>query len=165
MALRELRPLYGGGAVFCAALVYARLNLPGMSQRLWPAEAAFDWVMVAVCAAGFSFCWWARLHLGKLWAGGVVVRQGHRVVDTGPYGMVRHPIYTGGFAAALAMAAILARPFDLAFAAGLIVFFTLKARVEERFLIQQFGAAYNDYRDRVPMLVPGLRRGSRHTTP
>lgn len=158
MPSRQLAPLYGAGLLFCIALVLARRNYPVVNLRLWPEVPPFDWAMVAVVAAGLAFCWWARLHLGKLWSGGVVVREGHRVVDTGPYGIVRHPIYTGGFVAALAMAAIHARPFDLAFTAGLILFFSLKARIEERFLRQQFGMAYADYGSRVPMLVPGFRR-------
>src|SRR5207245_212562 len=119
---------------------------------------AFDWTMVLLCAAGIAFCWWARLHLGRLWSGGVIVREGHRVVDTGPYAVVRHPIYSGVFLAIIVFAAIRARLADMVFAVGLVTFFTLKARIEERFLPEQLGAAYDDYRSRVPMLVPLLRR-------
>jgi protein-S-isoprenylcysteine O-methyltransferase Ste14 len=159
MPARELAPLYGGGLLFCLLLV-ASLAIPAMKARLWPSHLEFDWMMVALCAAGFAFCWWARLHLGRLWAGGVIVREGHRVVDTGPYAIVRHPIYSGAFVAMIAIAAIRARPIDIAFVAGLVVFFTLKARIEERFLRQELGAAYDDYRSRVPMLVPGWRKPS-----
>jgi protein-S-isoprenylcysteine O-methyltransferase Ste14 len=153
MPLRELAPLYGGGALFCVALT-ASLVIPAMKARLWPPLPALDWTMVALCVAGCTFCWWARLHLGRLWSGGVIVREGHRVVDTGPYAIVRHPIYSGIFLAMIAFAAIRARPSGILFVAGLVVFFTLKARMEERFLRQELGTAYDDYRGRVPMLVP-----------
>jgi len=157
MAPRELAPLYGGGLLFCIGFAAAVHWIPAMKERLWPSHPALEWPMVALCGAGLAFCWWARLHLGRLWAGGVIVREGHRVVDTGPYALVRHPIYSGVFVAMMAAAAVRARPAAIALAAGLIVFFALKARIEERFLRQELGAAYDEYRARVPMLVPGLR--------
>jgi protein-S-isoprenylcysteine O-methyltransferase Ste14 len=159
MPAREVAPLYIGGALACVALAAVTFAVPAMRERLWPPQPAFDWTMVTVCMAGFVFCWWARLHLGRLWSGGVIVREGHRVVDTGPYAVVRHPIYSGAFAGLIAFSAIRARPADIVFAVGIVTFFALKARIEERFLRRELGAAYDDYRTRVPMLVPGLRRG------
>ena len=157
MPLHELAPLYAGGVLFCILLIVMTAALPAMKARLWPPLPAFDWTLAALCAAGLSFCWWARLHLGRLWSGGVNVREGHRVVDTGPYALVRHPIYSGIFLAMIAYAAIRARPIGIVFVVGLVLFFTLKARLEERFLRRELGAAYDEYRSRVPMLVPGWR--------
>ena len=151
---RELRPLYAAGLLLFAAVGLAGALVPALRARLWPPAPALDWAMVAMCAAAFAWCWWARLHIGRLWSGGVVVKEGHRVVDTGPYAIVRHPIYTGVFAALLPIALIRARAVDLAFFAGIVAFFTLKAQVEEQFLRTQFGAAYDAYRVRVPMLMP-----------
>ena len=62
--------------------------------------------MVLLCVMGFGFAWWARLHLGQLWSAFVTRKAGHRIVDTGPYGIVRHPIYTGIIAAAIALALV-----------------------------------------------------------
>lgn len=45
--------------------------------------------------AGIAFAWWGRLHLGKFWSNTITHKEDHRVIDTGPYGIVRHPIYTG----------------------------------------------------------------------
>jgi protein-S-isoprenylcysteine O-methyltransferase Ste14 len=153
---RELLPLYSGGALFLLAMGAAAAFDPALRVRLWPASPGFDWAMLALCAMGLVGCWWARLHIGRLWSGGVVVKEGHHVVDTGPYAIVRHPIYTCAFVAALPFTLIRARPLDLLLFAGFVSFFSLKARVEERFLSAQFGAAYEDYRSRVPMLIPGL---------
>lgn len=158
MPLRELMPLYGGGMLFCVLLGAATYAIAASRERLWPPQPELDWIMVAACVAGLSFCWWARLHLGRLWSGGVIVREGHRVVDTGPYALVRHPIYSGIFLAFIAHSAIRARPAGIVFVAGLVCFFTLKARIEERFLRRELGAAYDEYRSRVPMLVPGWRK-------
>ena len=54
--------------------------------------------------AGLAFCWWARLHLGAMWSGTVTRKDDHHIVDTGPYGLVRHPIYTGLIFSALGQA-------------------------------------------------------------
>jgi protein-S-isoprenylcysteine O-methyltransferase Ste14 len=108
--------------------------------------------------AGLLFTWWARLHLGRLWSGSITRKEGHRVIDTGPYGLVRHPIYTGLifalFATAIAQAAI----SGLAGAALIAFGLWVKARIEERFLTAELGAdAYGAYRRRVPMLIPNFR--------
>jgi len=112
--------------------------------------------MEALTLGGILFAWWARIHLGTLWSGGIERMADHRVVDSGPYALVRHPIYTGLIAAAAAMAVIRATPWALL---GLVLFaagFALKARVEERFLEREVGG-YQGYRARVPMIVPFLR--------
>lgn len=154
---RAQMPLYVGALLAALLLVTARLLFPVLRMRLWEENLSFDWAMVAVCAIGLAWCWWARLHLGKLWSAGVSRKEGHRVIDTGPYGIVRHPIYTGAILAMFAFAAARARPFDLLAVLLVTVFFGCKARLEERFLQQEFGAAYDAYRQRVPMLVPFLR--------
>ena len=150
-------PLYAAGLLYALLLATFVVRVPALRVRLWPQLPVLDWILVSVCVASAAWCWWARLRLGRLWAGSVVVRQDPRVVDTGPYAIVRHPIYTGAFVGTLAFVAIRARAGDLAFALGFIGFFALKARLEEQFLREQLGAAYDDYRARVPMLVPRLR--------
>jgi protein-S-isoprenylcysteine O-methyltransferase Ste14 len=80
------------------------------------------------------------------------------VVDTGPYGLVRHPIYSGIIFAALVTALLRASPLAFVGFALFAVGFAMTAAIEERFLRQQLGVdAYDAYSRRVPMLVPGLR--------
>lgn len=123
--------------------------------RFWHVHLIGAWICAAFEALGFAFTWWARIHLGKLWSGTVTRKEGHHIVDTGPYGIVRHPIYTGLLLAVLATAAAKATVFDI----GAVVFFTLsfwvKIRLEERWLSQELGAeTYAAYHKRVPMLIP-----------
>jgi len=123
--------------------------------RLWRLPAALQWAMLGVAVLGFLFTWWARLTLGRLWSGRVTKKQDHRIVESGPYGIVRHPIYTGLLVAAFATAALKGTAPALAGAALLIVGWSVKARLEERFLSEELGAeAYGAYRQRVPMLIP-----------
>ncbi|HWD68443.1 MAG TPA: isoprenylcysteine carboxylmethyltransferase family protein [Caulobacteraceae bacterium] len=129
-----------------------------LGGRLWPDNLALDWSLFALATAGFAFCWWARLHLGRLWSGFVTLKEGHHIVDTGPYGLVRHPIYTGVMVAALATALITASPIGLVGAMMVAIGFSMTARIEEGFLRRELGAeTYDSYARRVGMLVPRLK--------
>ncbi|WP_245490454.1 isoprenylcysteine carboxylmethyltransferase family protein [Mesorhizobium sp. M7A.F.Ca.US.011.01.1.1] len=112
------------------------------------------WICVALIAIGIAFAWWARLHLGRLWSGTITAKAGHRVINTGPYGLVRHPIYTGLLLAILATMAAKVTVWGIAGTALLIIGIVTKARLEESFLRGELGSAYDDYASHVPMLVP-----------
>jgi protein-S-isoprenylcysteine O-methyltransferase Ste14 len=127
--------------------------IPRDQPILWPVGPVLGWAMVALTATGIAFAWWARIHLGRLWSGGVERMADHRVVDTGPYALVRHPIYSGLIMGAVATAGLQAKPWAIAGAVLFSLGFTLKARVEERFLEQEIGG-YDAYRRRVSMIVP-----------
>ncbi len=121
----------------------------------WPVSDALAWIMLVFVVAGFAFAWWARIHLGTLWSGTITRKQDHRIVDSGPYGLVRHPIYTGLILSAFATAVARGRVEALAGAALFALGCWMKARIEERFLAEGLGeAAYAGYRARVPMLIP-----------
>jgi protein-S-isoprenylcysteine O-methyltransferase Ste14 len=140
----------GTGAEFLG-----RAGLEGFTQRLWPATDTAAWTLVGLTVAGFAFCWWARLHLGRLWSGLVTLKEDHKIIDTGPYGLVRHPIYSGLMFSALMTAGLRATPAAFLGALMLIVGFGFVARIEERFLREQMGAdVYGAYARRVRMLVP-----------
>lgn len=125
------------------------------TNLLWRTPAPIAWLLLIVAALGFALCWWARLYLGPLWSARVTRKDGHRIVDSGPYGIVRHPIYTGLILALMATVLAFPGPLNIAGVAILIVAFVIKARLEERFLSQELGAeAYAAYSKRVPMLVP-----------
>ena len=126
---------------------------PWLFGRLWSIGPALGWSMVALTAAGLAFTWWARVHMGRLWNGGVSRTAEHRVIASGPFALVRHPIYTGMIAAVWAVAILQARPLALLGAALFALGFTLKARLEERFLEVEL-PDYADYRKRVRMIVP-----------
>ncbi len=123
--------------------------------HLWFLPTGAGWVMALLCVTGFAFAWWARIHLGQLWSAFVTRKADHHIIDTGPYGIVRHPIYTGIILAAVALAIVKGTLFAIAGALLAAFGFWLKARLEERFLREQLGAeAYDSYRRRVPMLLP-----------
>ncbi len=124
----------------------------------WTLPVAAEWAMLTLAAAGFAFTWWARIHLGRLWSAHLTFKEGHRIIDSGPYAIVRHPIYTGLYLAALATLAIRACPAVAVGFAFYLIGYWVKAREEERFLAGELEpGAYERYRQRVPMLLPFLR--------
>lgn len=79
--------------------------------------------------------------------------EGGRLVESGIFGLVRHPIYTGIVAAALGWGLMTASPPALVVVLGLGIFFDLKSRREEAWLLAAY-PAYGDYRRRVRKLIP-----------
>ena len=139
-----------------AALLLWLPELPVFPLNLrWLPRAAWTfWVGAAVTAAGLLFCVWARRHIGANWSGTVTIKHGHELVTSGPYGLARHPIYTGLLLAFAGSA--LARGEVRGILAVAIVAAALwrKLRNEERWMEQRFGHVYRDYRRKVAALVP-----------
>ena len=131
--------------------------IPPLHARMWRWPLPLQWALAAASFCGFAFTWWARIHLGRLWSSNVGRKADHRIVDTGPYGIVRHPIYTGIIIASVATAALWATAAAWIGVALLTLGWYVKARLEERFLREQLGPEnYDAYAQRVPMLIPFL---------
>ena len=127
----------------------------------WEISPAVGWALFGLSALGLGFCWYARIHLGRLWSASVTRKADHHIVESGPYGLVRHPIYTGLIGAAVATGVLRGTLIAVSGAVLVALGFWIKARLEEQFLAREVGAqAYADYCRRVPMLVPfASRRG------
>ena len=123
------------------------------------------WLRVAgvvMTVGGLLFATWARRHLGKYWSGMITLKEGHRLIRTGPYQYVRHPLYTGFLTAALG-SALAARTGDaLVGFMVLLIALLIKLRREEALLTREFGEEYVQFRREVPPLVP--MPGRRGTT-
>ncbi len=124
---------------------------------LWPVASIVGWVLAGLVILGFLFTWWARIHLGQLWSSSVTRKEHHHVVDTGPYAIVRHPIYTGLLLAIVGTVLLRITIITLTGSALIASGIYIKARVEEEFLRQQLGEPYAAYARHVPMLMPFLR--------
>jgi protein-S-isoprenylcysteine O-methyltransferase Ste14 len=136
------------------------LLFPGTARALgqkplWQVGIPDGYAFVVFMLAGLGFSWWARVHLGRLWSSAITRKDGHRIVYSGPYALVRHPIYTGLIVGLLATVAADGTITALIGGALIVLGLWLKARAEERFLRTELGAdAYGSYCRRVPMLVP-----------
>jgi protein-S-isoprenylcysteine O-methyltransferase Ste14 len=125
-----------------------------LTERFVPTELWIVWFGFFVTVAGLAFACWARVTIGRNWSGIVQLKQDHELIIRGPYGMVRHPIYTGLLLALLGSA--LAVGEWRALLVLLIVGFSFwrKLRLEERWMCELFGDRYRDYMTRVKALIP-----------
>ena len=142
-----------------ALLMFGVFGIRRYDVRFWQLDGGLGWFFAAMAAAGVLVMWWARLHLGRLWSGSVARKADHPLIDTGPYAIVRHPIYTGLLVSLVATVCVRTTAETLA---GVLILATgiyVKARTEETFLRDQLGPqTYDAYARRVPMLVPLGRR-------
>lgn len=144
--------------VVAAAFIWIIPNrIPSLQYPLWPENRITFFTGAAVMLAGLAFAVWARVHLGRNWSASVAIKEDHHLIRSGPYGLVRHPIYTGILTAILGTA-IAAGRINLVIAFFLFFLgFWLKSRFEETFMVQTFGDQYIQYRKEVPALVPGMK--------
>ncbi|MEW5941664.1 MAG: isoprenylcysteine carboxylmethyltransferase family protein [Chloroflexota bacterium] len=110
---------------------------------------------------GLLFLLWARLTLGKNYfvstGFGAQLFKDHQLVTSGPFAIVRHPMYAGLILAALGSLLIYFTWTTVYFACFAPLMF-FRARREETALLQEFGEEWKDYCKRVPSFVPRLRR-------
>jgi protein-S-isoprenylcysteine O-methyltransferase Ste14 len=133
-----------------------RIPLPWLYRRLWPVGIWPFWVGAAVTVGGLLFAVWARQHLGSNWSRSVTVKHGHELITTGPYALVRHPIYTGILTGFLGTAIALSEVRG--FIGFVLIFLVLwaKLRMEEQWMRSQFGKTYATYAHQTAALVPYL---------
>jgi protein-S-isoprenylcysteine O-methyltransferase Ste14 len=105
-------------------------------------------------AGRLGFALWARQHLGRYWSGAIARKEGHRIVRTGPYRLVRHPIYTGLLVAVLGTAFVLGNVRGFLALVCITLAYAFKIRREEQFLVTEFGDEYRRYRTEVNALMP-----------
>ncbi|HYA06944.1 MAG TPA: isoprenylcysteine carboxylmethyltransferase family protein [Xanthobacteraceae bacterium] len=147
-------------AIGAVLLVLRHPPLHWLEQRFVPPTMAAYWLGFLMVAAGLAFAVWARVYLGRNWSGTVTVKQGHELIRTGPYGLVRHPIYSGLLLALLGTTIAIGEWRGLLGFVAIAAGFLIKIRTEERFMGETFGDAYAHYRAEVPALIPfrGRRR-------
>lgn len=104
-------------------------------------------------ALGLGFAIWARLNIGRNWGTPMTQKNDPELVTSGPYHLVRHPIYSGVLVAGVGTAVALSWMWLIAAVlAG--IYFVYSATVEERFLTEQFPDTYPAYKRSTKMLVP-----------
>lgn len=135
------------------------LCLPGvpiavLGERFLAPAAWPIWLGAALTAAGLLFTVWARRHIGKNWSAIVTIKEGHEFIASGPYAIVRHPIYTG-LLLAFAGSALALGEWRGVLALAIVAWaLWRKLRLEERWMLQHFGDAYRVYCRRVAALLP-----------
>lgn len=127
-----------------------------LGWRFFKPNITVSWGGVALTAAGIAFAIWARFTLGRNWSGTVTVKEDHELIVRGPYRIVRHPIYTGFTLGMVGTALVVGQVRGLIAVALVVLAWRLKWPIEERFMLEEFGDRYAEYRKRVSALIPGI---------
>ncbi len=138
-------------------LIYSdRLRIGWLGARAYPELWPIQLAGFALIASGMLWAVWARGHLGRNWSGEVTLKEDHELVQSGPYRFTRHPIYTGFLGALLGTAVVSGEA--RAFIAVTVMFLLVnqKSTLEEKVLVEHFGAKYLAYRKATPKLIPGI---------
>lgn len=148
--------------IFLQSISFALIWLLGRTQW-WPfppsfvGELVLAIVAVTLAFASSVFCLLAVRTLGKQWTYRARVIEGHELIATGPYAVVRNPIYLGMFGMILATGLVYSRWWNFLAA---VVFFLIgnriRIRAEEKLLRETFGSQFDEYARRVPAFLPRL---------
>jgi protein-S-isoprenylcysteine O-methyltransferase Ste14 len=140
--------------LFVGCVATERLLHVSSKSQLWQTMLALGVVTDCIVLAGAAFTVWARITLGRNWSAEVTFKQDHELIESGPYALARHPIYTGLIVMALGTAINYGR------ATGFALFFSLcgglwwKARQEEQIMSRHFPDTYAEYKTRVRAIIP-----------
>lgn len=140
--------------VVLAALRADRTGATPLLARSWfTPPPLVGWLGAALVVLGIGFAVWARTRLGRNWSPVPAIKEGHELVTSGPYSLVRHPIYTGVLCAALGTACTGSVIGAAVFGFGSVVFVSRITR-EERIMLELFPTAYPAYQARTKRLIP-----------
>jgi protein-S-isoprenylcysteine O-methyltransferase len=125
-----------------------------LSLVVVPHSTAMNVAGLVLTASGLALAIWARVTLGRNWSGTVTFKENHELVQSGPYALVRHPIYTALLLMYLGTALAIGAVGGLIGLPILFLSFWIKFRQEEAVMTAHFGNQYVDYKKRVRAIIP-----------
>lgn len=141
-------------AILEVGTLVAWLFVRGRWHFLPEQDAGVAFAGAALALTGALFAAWAKSRLGRLFSPQLGIQEGHRLITTGPYAVVRHPMYLGLIDFIVGSALFWNDPALLAVAILFVLYFAAQIRIEERFFAAHFGREWQEYRARTPTLFP-----------
>jgi protein-S-isoprenylcysteine O-methyltransferase Ste14 len=136
-------------------LVWLGRSVPGwLGLLIVPQNIVIDVMGTAFAIMGVAFAIWSRQLLRNNGSGEVAITEGQRLIHSGPYAIVRHPIYTGILLALLGTTLVASTVGSVLGFVLAIISLWQKARMEEQFLMVEFRELYTDYQREVKFLIP-----------
>ncbi len=139
---------------FVGCVVAGRLLHVSSQSQLWQTTLGLGVLTDCIVLAGAAFTVWARITLGRNWSAEVTFKQDHELIESGPYALARHPIYTGLIIMAVGTAINYGRAIGFALLFSICVAVWWKVRQEEQIMSKHFPDAYAEYKQRVHALIP-----------
>jgi protein-S-isoprenylcysteine O-methyltransferase Ste14 len=150
------RALYVVPLLLCGVLLAGGRFLPSiLTARLVPPGPLLPLLGALAAAIGIACAVWARRHLGRNWSGTITLKQDHTLIRSGPYRIVRHPIYSGLLLALVGTAAAIGEIRGVLAVACALVGVLRKIHVEEQRMSETF-AEYRQYQKETAALIPLL---------
>lgn len=147
-------------AVYVAWLVLAPQDLVQWDR--WsldrPVSDLLGWIAVPLLGAGVGLFWYSHRTIGRYWDIRVQLKEAHRLVTNGPYGYIRHPLYTALFVGYLGTLLALQSWTLAAWFPVFVASYLLFAREEEGVMERGFGETYRAYRGQTGMFLPRWSR-------
>src|SRR5215469_14810625 len=132
------------------------IQVPGLGRSFIPHSLQWAVFGLALEAASIALAVWARRHLSHNWSAKIEIKVDHELVRTGPYRVLRHPIYTAVLGMCLGTTLVDGHVHALIGIALVIVAYWRKIRMEETKLREAFGPQYDDYRRATWGFIPAL---------
>lgn len=127
-----------------------------LRQQFVPHTTLVYSIGLGLCVSGAALAIWSRYLLGRNWSATVQLKHKHELIISGPYSLVRHPLYTGLLVLFVGNAIMVGDWRGLPAIAIIFTSLWFKLRLEERWLVKRFGNAYSVYQQRTKMLLPAL---------
>lgn len=137
-----------------AVLVVYALNPPWLRVFSIPLPDWLRWAGFGLGLVGLGLWTWTQAVLGKEYSPQLQLRRQHRLVTSGPYAWMRHPMYTAMFGVGIALALLTANWCFVLFAVAMIAGFVIRAPREERMMHETFGEEYRIYMQRTGRFFP-----------
>ena len=164
---RHVESRKGAIEKFCLLLVFTGfttmpalyLFTPWFDVADFTVDPRLGWLGALVGATGVVLLWMTHRDLGREFSQTLELKEDHRLVTTGLYSRIRHPMYTAIFLVAIAQLLLIGNVVVApAFLIGFTILYLARIRHEEQMLLEHFGKAYKDYCLRTHRLFPALRK-------
>jgi len=140
-----------------AGLVLYLLSPPWWTWTYIPLGEWVQWSGIVTAVVPLFFLVWVHRHLDRQWSIALELQEDHKLITTGPYRYVRHPMYLGIFAYTIGLMMISSDVLVIMFFAFSIWVNYMRIPREEQMLIQRFGDEYLEYMKRSGRLLPKFR--------
>jgi protein-S-isoprenylcysteine O-methyltransferase Ste14 len=134
-----------------------RLDVGLLARRFVSESSLLTGFGIFLTFVGAAIAIWARYCLGQYWSARVTLKMDHRLIRSGPYTYVRHPIYSGLLLAMAGTALVIGEWRAVVAVLIAILEFSRKASKEEVFLTTEFNVDYQEYRKHAGFLIPRFR--------
>jgi protein-S-isoprenylcysteine O-methyltransferase Ste14 len=141
-------------AITFSLLFWSRASIGVLGRRVIPASLPIAYAGFGAVLVGIATAIWARIHLGKYWSDKVVLKVEHRLVRSGPYAYLRHPIYSGVLLGVLGTALVLGEVRGALAFVLLLTNYAIKAKREDQILAANFPEEFREHSRQAGFLLP-----------